>query len=290
MKEARGCRLCLAFISAVAMQLSIAGGAAAFCPPVVKDYTQPLRQLPRIAQPPNRLPFAPRLAAVVPVATGKLVSDTKIVAGLKLEGHQDRVLGWVVKTRLDRYVRGKTRVIRESTKGLRELDSSRTRSFLVRAGVSPSLYRWESEFLTKSGRRLRSFGENFRVVRPVFDAHISFEKGTFLPGETLRPCLENLGTESLLYGEAFRVERYMDSQWVLSFGPSSGGSSLIGYWNDPGTAASHWSVTIPLDSPPGLYRVVVGAEASGSSRPQPFLPEPRPVDVVGAFTISEPPV
>jgi|GEM_PF-1709721 len=284
----KGGRRCLVLtLGLLGVQLLVVNTAAAFCPAVVKNYAKPLMRLPNIAEPPQRLPFAPAAIVVKPVDTGELVSESKIAVGLVFNGRSQKKLQWHVRTRLIKYGNGST-VLREASKTLRAIRPKQSRAFILTSNVLPALYRWETEIATISGKRLGRFGENFRVVKPYVNAKFSFENASVAPGETLQPCLENLGTESIVYGEKFRIERYSESGWaVVPALTHSSGESLIGYWNGPGSAASHWSVTLPLNSDVGSYRFVVDAEASGSSRPLPFVDDPRPVTIAGEFTVSQ---
>ncbi|HYQ78802.1 MAG TPA: immunoglobulin-like domain-containing protein [Solirubrobacterales bacterium] len=267
--------------------LNWSGVADAECGPVVKDYLAPLSGLPKISPPAAKLSFAPNAFAVRAFDPGSLVSGSSVEVGLRLEARRSKAVRWTVQTRLVRVGRRHLeRQIEEVSSRVGRMTASESRRVALTSPVDAGLYRWETRFVTPSGRLLGRYGRNFRVLAPQFEAQISFDKPSYAPGETLLPCLENLGSETISYGAPYRIEREVNGSWEKVLPQGEGIWTLIGYSNTPGTAATHWSVTLPSDLAVGNYRFVVDAEVTGSASAQPAPGHRRPVTIFGMFSVA----
>lgn len=269
----------------VIFALASAGSAGAECGPVVKDYLAPLSGLPKVPPPATKLSFAPKAFAVDAFDPGALVSSRSVEVGLRLEARRSDAFMWTARTRLIEVGRHADHLVKEASSRIGRVMEGDSRRVVVTSPIKAGLYRWETRFTTESGKLLGRYGKNIRVVAPLFQAQVSFDKSTYHPGETLQPCLENLGTETVSYGAAYRIEREVNGTWEKVLPQGEGVWTLIGYSNTPGTAASHWSVSLPSDLTAGKYRFVVDADAIRSASALPVPAHRRPVTIAGEFSV-----
>jgi hypothetical protein len=98
-------------------------------------------------------------------------------------------------------------------------------------------------------------------------------KGVFLglsarryhPGQVLFGRLVNMGANTGNYGAPFRIERYVQSEWVLDpVTPDAWPKWLAKL--DPGDAGRCYVLALPVDQPPGLYRLVTFVNLEGRRR------------------------
>lgn len=249
---------------------------------VVHDYLAPLDHLPRVPSlewPDKKLPFGP---AGLSLIKNSEIQRTRPLVVQGDEGPKSRPLGfslvnespkrpgklqlnWTVKSQLRRFSAGKRQTLGIKTKHITDLASDSRSQFLFPIPTKPGSYLVEIEFRNRGGQRLGRLGDYLRVVPARQETQISLSSTALKPTETLGACLENLGTESVDYGEGFLIEVFSGSTWTRSPISPSSAVSAIGLKRDPGEAAPLNSFTIPADAPPGQYRYVWNGTLASSA-------------------------
>jgi hypothetical protein len=103
------------------------------------------------------------------------------------------------------------------------------------------------------GSVLGSYQEYARVVKPRIAVRLSAGASYVAPGGTLNVRLENRGTETVGYGEAYALDRLVKGKWVSAGGSGptfSSQETLVA-----GTTNGCSRVSIPSRAVPGRYRV-----------------------------------
>jgi hypothetical protein len=111
----------------------------------------------------------------------------------------------------------------------------------------------EVEFLDASGERLGLYYEYLQVVPFTFNVRLGLSRSVVSPGEGLRFRLENLGTREMSYGLFFWLERFDKGRWTRVL--DSGKVFSVAYGLHAGGAGYCERVRVPVDAPPGRYRV-----------------------------------
>ena len=117
-------------------------------------------------------------------------------------------------------------------------------------------YRFDLQITDEAGKELGSYDVYFKVVRPFWKPKLGLNRKWVHPGGTVLSRVENFGSETVQYGEAFRVQRFVGGQWL----------------EQPDLLAPRWllwlgalgaggigrcsSMSLPADASPGLYRIV----------------------------------
>lgn len=134
-------------------------------------------------------------------------------------------------------------------------------------------YRLDMKISNQAGEVLGSYSTYFKVVRPFWKVKLGLARNVVQPGQRIFSRLENYGTETVQYGEAFGIQRLEGGEWV-------GQPDLVrGLWLrwlgilGPGHTGLCNSVTLPEDTEPGQYRVVKSVEP-GPRRKRNFLTAP----------------
>lgn len=134
-------------------------------------------------------------------------------------------------------------------------------------------YRLDMKISNQAGQVLGSYGAYFKVVRPFWKVKLGLARDLVQPGQRIFSRLENYGTETVRYGEAFGIQRLEGGEWV-------GQPELVGdlwlLWLgilSPGRTGLCNAVTLPDDTEPGSYRVVKSVEP-GPRRKRVFLTAP----------------
>ncbi len=129
----------------------------------------------------------------------------------------------------------------------------------------PGTYLRTLTFYSVGGKKLRSFGDYFRVMAPEFAVQLGRSSDTYSRGQVATFCLENVGTEPVMFGERYEINRFSGSEWVpVDFG--TGVFSSVAIVAAPGVASRAWSVPIPDSAPDGLYRFRTSVKAKPLGR------------------------
>lgn len=117
-------------------------------------------------------------------------------------------------------------------------------------------YRFDIQFANRSGDLLGSYSAYLRVVRPFWKARLGLSGRTFHPGALVLSRVENFGTETVMYGEDFSVQRFENDSWAhvpdLARGPWFMWLGAAG----PGASGRCSALRLPNDVAPGQYRIV----------------------------------
>jgi hypothetical protein len=274
-RRAAPARACLA--ASMLVLLALAGApqarAAGFCEePFVRDYAQPLSQMPPLRRLPDRrndLPFGPAGLVVanksnpqrfgIPFVQDLRPETKRVGFSLVNEGRGGTPrLDWTVVASLERVSRRArtSRLLASHSERVVRMAAGGERRFLFRLPAGAALYRLTIEFRTASGRRLGRFGTYMRVLAPRLNTRLGLNATTFIPGQTVSACLENFGTVSLFYGLGHLIEHFDGSTWSRAAIDPPRSRILIGLIAGPGAAARLEDFAIPADAPPGLYRWV----------------------------------
>jgi hypothetical protein len=123
-----------------------------------------------------------------------------------------------------------------------------------KVGKSPAVYRVDSYFRSWAGRKLAHYAQYFRVIKRTVDVQLGIYKNSLHPGDTVVVRLENLGTAPIFFGVDFVLEIWDETAWVRS--PlSPAGFILPGFGIGGGGAAECNRFQLPVDAPPGHYRM-----------------------------------
>jgi hypothetical protein len=189
---------------------------------VVKDYLAPLSGA-RPAQeipPSGILPFGPQGLRLLRLGNGPTADGRAIGYSLAdIALNQQRRLNWVVRTTLIK-VNATGRPVKILD---RKADYIATRNFSegsyggqrFHVPVRPTNYRVDITFERKSGKKLGSYSEYFRVMKPRYQAVMRLSDGDVAPGQTIQARIENLGTEPIMAELHIAIEWYDGTNWIL---------------------------------------------------------------------------
>jgi hypothetical protein len=121
---------------------------------------------------------------------------------------------------------------------------------------SRGFYRFDIQFTDRSGTVLGSFGAYFKLVRPFWKARLGLSRRKPRQGQRVLSRVENLGTETVYFGEDFRIQKKEGGTWVQIPNPTQR------FWFrwlggvGPGSSGRCSMLHLPDDFPPGHYRIV----------------------------------
>ncbi len=145
----------------------------------------------------------------------------------------------------------------------------------------PGFYRYDLEILDDAGKLLGAYSRYLKVFgRPFWKVKLGLNGHRFRPGQLVLSRIENLGTEQVMYGEEFRVQRFEEGSWESVSNGRQGWQLWLGMLG-PGASGSCTSFRIPRDFEPGLYRILkeVGPEPWPRGKRSYYLT--APFEVVG---------
>jgi hypothetical protein len=262
--------VCLAF-PAVAGAAARGWGSCAWEAGLARDYERPLSRLPEIRRMPEsgRLPFGP--PALELYETSRYGN---VVVGRGSFGYnfvtrsytRDLPLGWTVSAAMSLLTPrgGVKQVVDRGRVWIGKVDNAKQPGISLETPAKPGFYRFDIWFEEQGGASLGRFSEYVRVVEPRLDVRLGINGRSFRAGETVLTRVNNLGTEPVLYGASFSLERFESSTWVrppeIDLGPWPLYLGAVG----PGGRGRCSGFEIPADLPAGRYRVVkeVGLERS----------------------------
>lgn len=117
-------------------------------------------------------------------------------------------------------------------------------------------YRFDMQIMDRSGKTIGAFGAYFKVVRPSWRPRLALNRNILRPGQRMLMRVENYGSETVIYGESFRVQRFEDGTWVPAEDLTP---KLWLLWlggSGPGGTGRCSALSLRSDTPPGHYRIV----------------------------------
>lgn len=270
----------------VALVVVEPGTAEAFCAPTVVDYAAPLEGLPPLLpleakggrQAAGRH-FSVRAASVPQVVSaGPEVSFT-------LDFGRARPPAWKVSASLAQQApdgRFQTPFAqrKRGTSGFRPGHPVTFKLTAPGVVLSPGVYRRMLQIVVPGRRRPLRIGSYFRVLQPQRDVRLSIDNDQLAPGQSASVCLENFGTEFLLFSDPYSIFRETPSGWApANIGPTYFTLPLYGI--GPGEADRPWTFQIPAGTEAGRYRFVsevLAAPSAGSKPPVDGSPFAASVD------------
>jgi hypothetical protein len=236
-------------------------GVPAFCAPKepVEDFG--LSELPPVHEAPESgdLPFGPKTLGLELSAGPILPPGGSVGFWLHSENHGGHTpLSWALRDRI--------RPVDMSGQAGPIVARSRIRVRAIGAGDevksflspprTPGFYRYDVEIADFDGSRLITYSKYLRVERKFWDARLGLNGSQFQPGGEVLSRVENFGTETVAFGEEFRIQRHMDGYWVHVRDPSRDGWFLWLGFVGPGWAGQCSTLRLPRDFPLGQYRIV----------------------------------
>lgn len=227
--------------------------------PSLVDYGAPLRRMAPIHRPPGpnrQLPHAPR-GVTLEVAVSTVQTGRALLA-LAVNSKSNRAgLGWTVDSRLSKVRKSGAvvAVLRSKRQRLNAIQVSHPElsSMEFAVGNRPGFYRMDSTLFDSSGRRLGSYAEYFRVLKPRTKVRESVSPTVAHGGDVLVTSTENFGTTSIGLGNGWAIERYEDGEWVVD-PVTPKGFAGIGIFIFGGVAYECHHPRLPTDMSPGQYR------------------------------------
>jgi hypothetical protein len=245
---------------------------------VVRNYLKPVEALPALRGIPasHELSFGPAglllsdrgQSPIMPPGRREVIYTIHRPADAP-NGRLSTHLNWLVTAKLARAGRRRpvSRVLDRSQRRVASVGPGRSASLRLRLPGAVGIYRLEIAFRNGAGTLLGRFGSYVRVVRPPPEGrHLTLDRTSFLPGETVVAHAEELGIDWIEMGDVYSIEVYDGSAWTVAPISPRTVSLLIGTVLGPGEATSVrrfmpgtpcWSFTIPAGAPPGSYRFVI---------------------------------
>lgn len=146
--------------------------------------------------------------------------------------------------------------IRSKKLQVRTISRSRSVRLLFDVPVEPAYYMVTAFLTSPNGcRAFGSFQLYFRVIRPTRDARLALDADSYADGQTVFGRIENHGTEPVLYGAPYSIERRDGTSWSLA--PESPDDFILPlYGASPGESGNECSsFSIPSSMAPGHYRM-----------------------------------
>jgi hypothetical protein len=126
-------------------------------------------------------------------------------------------------------------------------------------GLTPpdrrGFYRFDIRF-SSHGREIGSYSSYLALVKPEWRARLKLNRTISHPGERILSRVESLGSETVGYGEPFRVQREEKGSWVPTRGLVKGGWFEWAGFLEPGGIGQCNALDLPADIAPGRYRIV----------------------------------
>jgi hypothetical protein len=243
-------------LAVVPSPASAAEGEPHFCKSTtLHDYLAPLKRMPKLRALPFRRRAEPFFHGVRIGAAGPSLAVNGGRAGYQLQ--------WDGNPRWDQTltfarVTARGRVIQ--TLGQRHLRLGALAPALITEPAftmsgKPALYRTTLVIRSAGGRKLATFGNYYRVIRPTVHVRLASDATTYRPGDTLFARIEDHGAAFVLFGEELAIEKLEGAGWIPAPGlPGPVVTPLT--FVAPGTTSNLCAVfPIPTSTPVGRYRV-----------------------------------
>jgi hypothetical protein len=190
------------------------------------------------------------LPRLVPVG-GKVGYELFLYSGARAHPH------WRVSASLSRFHPPGLHVfMRSKERQVRSIGRDHSVRLLFEVPVKPAYYMVSTTFTSPNGRRGFGFFKfYFRAIRPTRAARLALDADSYARGQTVFGRIENRGTEPVLYGAGYRIERYDGMSWSLA--PESPDVFILPLYNaSPGESGEECSpFPIPSSMAPGHYRM-----------------------------------
>jgi hypothetical protein len=267
--------------------------------PAPRDYTTPFASLPPIREVPPKstehpglgnLPFGPKGVELYAGTIGQVLVGRSSIGfsvwnvgflGNRPDEHPN--LDWSLTAQLVTLDAAGQDVeeIGHARDHIGRIDDAYQPSVSLPVPADPGFYRADVQISEADGTVLGSYSEYFRVMSPTLKVRLGISNNRVRPGERIAVRPENLGTDSLTYGEDYVVQRRESGYW-RGYRPMNGGAWALWLgFIQPGGAGSCNSPRIPPDTPPGRYRIVKRVST-------PLGPKTsRPVTLFAPFTVAE---
>jgi hypothetical protein len=249
--------------------------SSAFCAPKkpIRDFG--LSALPEVDEIPDsisgRLPFAPRSVSVYGGGQFNhvLTSAQSVGYGFSERNFDGTVrLNWTLNAQMWALGRGgrPAREVDSESLYIDRLDAADQPHLELEPASKRGFYRFDIQFIDRSGAQLGAYGFYVKVVRPVWRVKLGLQRHRYRPGQLVLSRLENFGTEAMSYGEGFAVQRFDAGRWIASPELTPDGELLWLGVSPPGYVGICNAVSLPKDLEPGRYRVVKQVSRLGNSR------------------------
>jgi hypothetical protein len=261
-------------------------GSSSFC-----ALTEPVRDFGLSKLPPLRgipesgdLPFGPKTVSLG-VFEGPVLP---VGASFGFELHSENIGGrtplhWTVTARLYRVnLKGESvRKVGERRLRIRTIGAGDERDFHLGPFPRAGFYRYDFEILDEDGKKLGAFGQYVKAFENFYwKARLSLARDVFSPGQRVLARIENLGTETVSYGEPLHVQQLEGGSWIsrseLAPGPWRMWLGLLA----PGRTGRCNRLYLPEDLLPGRYRVLKSVGSGRGSADRSFRQLAAPFDVV----------
>jgi hypothetical protein len=268
MKQARG--VLILAVSSVLLMVSVGSASAdlftygnpAFCSPKEPVWDFGLSKLPAVPEAPESFKALGHGAVTVHGGWSR-VMPRPVPFGYGFSEHAYSGGG----VRLDWTVTAQLWTIDRHGTALQEVDREKLFIGNLSAANQPHIavdppesrrgfYRFDMQIADKSGAKIGSYGAYFRVVRPFWRPKLRLTRDVVRPGQRLLIRVENHGSETITYGESFRVQRYEEGAWVEGLDLRRRRWFLWLGFLQPGGAGRCSALVLPTDTPPGRYRIV----------------------------------
>lgn len=230
---------------------------------LVRDYARPLDRLPEVRQVPEsgRLPFGPpALELYESTLSGRVIVGRGSFGYGFVTRRNDGVLtlGWTVRAEMHALNR-RGEVERTVDRGqlwIESVNNLRQPGLSLMTPAATGFYRFDIEFESREGEMLGSFSEYLRVVEPRLRVSLGINGKRFRVGDIVQTRVNNIGTQAVLYGASFFVQRLEGAEWVSASGLDLGRWPMYLGVAGPGARGRCSGFQIPEDLPQGRYRVV----------------------------------
>lgn len=277
--------LMMAYAGTASAGLFAHSGPGIFCPPQepIRDFgfseLPPVREVPESAK---QLGYG---AVSISTAWRRVMPEPESFGfGFSEHSYTDRGV------RLDWTVTAQLWTIDRHGTTFREVDREKLFIGRLRTTHQPDIYvdplknrrgfyRFDMQIVNRGGKLMGSYSAYFKVVRPSWKPKLQLDRGVVQPGEQLLIRLENHGSEVVSYTEPFAVQRMEGERWMRAHDLTR---RLWAKWlrfMGPGGSSCD-SLSLPIDVPPGAYRVVkvVGTELWPEGEIVPLI---APFEVIG---------
>jgi hypothetical protein len=172
--------------------------------------------------------------------------------------HRDPLVEWQVRARL-RALDEAGNVVGTVDRGrlwIKRVKGAGGIKMYLQPPRAPGFYRYDIRFSDRRGRLLGAYSEYLKVVLPIWAPALATDYGVYRPGGLVLSRVENHGTESVLLGEDFRLQRLRGGEWAGVPGVAGGGWLLWLGSAEAGATGRCSALKLPQDIAPGEYRIV----------------------------------
>jgi hypothetical protein len=117
-------------------------------------------------------------------------------------------------------------------------------------------YRFDIQFTDNHEKLLGSYSAYFKITRPIWKPRLGLSRHRVRSAQRILSRVENLGTETVMYGEQFWVQRLESGSWTWVPSATQGAWFLWLGGAGPGASGRCSALQVPTDFTPGRYRIV----------------------------------